>query len=143
MRKINKGDPIPGFNGSTFGKRCNNWVDFHKNHKDEYEESRLQILIEEQNQLCGYTEVYINDLTDCHIDHYRKKGMFPQLTFNWNNLIVATKDSSFGANYKDSKYKIKKYEYQNIFNPIEDNVELFFDYTSWGEITPKTSISAI
>ncbi len=143
MRKINKGTPIPGFNGNNFNNSCNNWSDFHEDHKDIFEESRSVILTDEQNQLCGYTEIYINDLKDCHIDHYKKKSMFPELTFEWNNLIVATKDSNFGANYKDNKSGIQKNNYGNIFNPVIDNVENYFDYTTWGEVTPKTAISEV
>jgi hypothetical protein len=30
MRKINKGNPIPGFNGNNFNNNCNNWSDFHR-----------------------------------------------------------------------------------------------------------------
>lgn len=143
MRKINKSTPIPGFNGNNFNNSCNNWSDFHEDHKDIFEESRSVILTDEQNQLCGYTEIYINDLKDCHIDHYKKKSMFPELTFEWNNLIVATKDSNFGANYKDNKSGIQKNNYGNIFNPVIDNVENYFDYTTWGEVTPKTAISEV
>ena len=143
MRKINKRTPIPGFNGNNFNNSCNNWSDFHEDHKDIFEESRSVILTDEQNQLCGYTEIYINDLKDCHIDHYKKKSMFPELTFEWNNLIVATKDSNFGANYKDNKSGIQKNNYGNIFNPVIDNVENYFDYTTWGEVTPKTAISEV
>ena len=143
MRKINKRTPIPGFNGNNFNNSCNNWSDFHEDHKDIFEESRSVILTDEQNQLCGYTEIYINDLKDCHIDHYKKKSVFPELTFEWNNLIVATKDSNLGANYKDNKSGIQKNNYGNIFNPVIDNVENYFDYTTWGEVTPKTAISEV
>ena len=123
MRKINKDNPIVGFNGNNFNNSCNNWSDFHEDHKDIFEESRSVILTDEQNQLCGYTEIYINDLKDCHIDHYKKKSMFPELTFEWNNLIVATKDSNFGANYKDNKSGIQKNNYGNIFNPVNFSLQ--------------------
>jgi len=143
MRKINKGNPIPGFNGNNFNSSCYNWSVFHEDHKDIFEESRLVILTDEQNQLCGYTEIYINELIDCHIDHYKKKNsaFFPELLFDWNNLIVATKDSVFGANYKDNKSGIQKNDYGNIFNPVIENVENYFYYNDWGEIEPKSEIS--
>ncbi|MGR3319358.1 MAG: retron system putative HNH endonuclease [Candidatus Anammoxibacter sp.] len=143
MRKINKDNPLAGFNGDNFNNRCNNWSDFHEEHKEIFEESRSVILTNEQNKLCGYTEVYINEVTDCHIDHYKKKSMFPELTFEWGNLIVAIGDSRFGANHKDSKSGIQVNDYDNIFNPVVDNVENCFDYTTWGEVTPKTAISEV
>jgi len=143
MRKINKGNPISGFNGNNFNNSCNNWSDFHRDHQDIYERSRLVILTDEQNQLCGYTEIYINQLVDCHIDHYKKKNsaFFPQLVFDWNNLIVATYDDKFGARYKDNKSGIKVNDYNNIFSPVIDNVENYFYYNDWGEIEPKSGIS--
>lgn len=142
MRKINKDNPIAGFNGNNFNNSCNNWSDFHRDYKDIFEKSRL-VITDERNQLCGYTEIYIKELIYCHIDHYKKRSMFPELTFDWNNLIVATKDSYFGANYKDNKSGIQKNDYGNIFNPVIDNVENYFDYTTWGEVTPKTAISEV
>ena len=141
MRKINKGNPIPGFNGNNFNNSCNNWSDFHRDHQDIFEESRFAILADEQNYFCGYTEIYIKELIGCHIDHYKKRSMFPELTFDWNNLIVAKNGGDFGANYKDNKSGIQVNDYDNIFNPVIDNVENYFDYTFWGEITPKPEIS--
>lgn len=143
LRKINKSNLILGFNGNNFNNSCNNWSDFHKDYKDIYEESRLMILTDEQYKLCGYTEIYINDIEACHIDHYKKRNIFPQLTFDWNNLIVAKNGSDFGANYKDNKFSIRIDDYDNIFNPVIDNVENYFYYTLWGEVTPKTAISNI
>lgn len=141
MRKINKQTPILGFNGSKFGNNCSNWDDFHKNHHNVYEQTRLQVLISEQDSIDGYTEIYINELKDCHIDHFKKKSIYPQLTFDWNNLIVATKDSEFGANYKDNQSGINTSTYSMIFNPVTDNVENYFHYNQWGEIEPKQGIA--
>ena len=143
MRKINKGNPISGFNGNNFNNSCTNWSDFHRDYKDIFEESRLLILTDEQNQLCGYTEIYIKELIYCHIDHYKKRSIFPELTFDWNNLIVANYDDNFGARYKDNKSGIQANDYNNIFNPVVDNVENYFDYTIWGEVIPKTAISEV
>lgn len=145
MRKINKQTPMFGFNGSKYGNNCSNWDDFHKNHKEIYHEMREKILQEEQNNLEGYTELYIDEKNknskDYHIDHYKKRDQNPQLTFEWNNLIFAIHDSSFGADYKDNVYKIKNNEYALIFNPVTDNVENFFYYNHWGIIEPKQGIS--
>lgn len=139
MRKINKLTPLPHFNGDNYNNNCFIWtcknctnITLHNTYQDIYQNSRLQILTDEQNQMCGYTEIYINELEECHIDHYKKREFFPELTFNWDNLIVATKDNDFGANYKDNEYKIQKAEYIKIFNPVIDEVK--FKYTTSGEI---------
>ena len=145
MRKINKGNHSPLFDNFVTKNSPTNWNDIHAEGDPQkaYEDTKLQILIEEQYQLCGYTEIYINELINCHIDHYKKISMFPKLTFDWNNLIVATMGSDFGANYKDGNSKIKKDDYKNIFNPAIDNIENYFYYTTWGEVTPKTAISEL
>jgi uncharacterized protein (TIGR02646 family) len=137
MRKINKLTPLDGFDGNKFKKDCSDWDCFHKKYKEDFEEARLQILTEEQNGLCGYTEIYINELEECHIDHYRKKSssFFPTLVFDWNNFVVATKDEDFGATFKDNHYNnngIQKDEYDEIYNPVDDNIP--FEYTEWGAI---------
>ena len=134
MRKINKFTPLPNFNGSNYNRNCTTWKDFHKLYKNIYEDSRWQILIDEQKQQCGYTELYIDNLEDSHIDHYKKRSLFPSLTFDWDNFIVATKDNNFGANYKDNNYSIQANEYVDIYNPVHDGVEDYFTYTEWGEI---------
>jgi len=141
MRKINKLTPLPNFNGHNYNTDCKIWsckkctdITFHNKYKNIYEDTRWQILIDEQNQLCGYTELYIENLEESHIDHYKKREHFPNLTFDWNNLVVATKDNIFGANYKDSNYKIEENEYSSIFNPVIDNVENYFYYDKFGMI---------
>lgn len=143
MRKINKGCHSPSFDDFVTIYSPIVWDDIHVygDPQKAYEDTRLQILTEEQYQLCGYTEIYINDVEACHIDHYKKRSIFPMLTFNWNNLIVAKNGSDFGANYKDNKSDIIATDYNNIFNPVIDNVENYFYYNDWGEIEPKSGIS--
>ena len=144
MRKINKSIPKDGFNGSKYKGNCDTWEKFHKNYKSIYEELRINILTKEQNYLDGYTEIYIdeNNICSCHIDHYKKKDLFPKLTFDLNNYIVATLDDEFGARYKDNKYKIRREEYAEIFDPIIDNIETFMYYNKWGGVEPKANLSA-
>jgi uncharacterized protein (TIGR02646 family) len=126
--------PLPHFNGDNYKKDCRTWQCFHEKYKEVFEETRLQILIDEQKEKCGYTEIYINDEKECHIDHYVKQEYKQNLKFDWNNYIVATKDNIFGANYKDNTYKIQENEYPLIFNPIVDNVEEYFYYDEFGRI---------
>lgn len=141
MRKINKGVHSTLFDNFVTNNSPTIWDDIHTegDPKDAYEETKLQILADEQSQLCGYTELPIKELRYCHIDHYRKRSMFPELIFDWNNLIVATNDDIFGARYKDAI--IENDDYNDIFNPVIDIVENYFNYTTWGEVTPKTAIS--
>lgn len=137
MRKINKGTALKNFNGNNYKNTCYDWGCFHEKYEKIFQYARLQILLYEQNNLCGYTEIYIMDDEKSHIDHYIKRSHDNKLTFEWNNLVVAIADDNFGANYKDNKYHgknkgIKKEEYIDIYNPVVDDIS--FQYTEWGEI---------
>ena len=142
MRKINKGDPPPSFSSLLSSrKKPSNWDEFHKNNHDIFNECREMILINEQDCLCGYTELPIQKISDCHIDHYRKKSLYPIFCFEWNNFIVATKNSDFGACFKDQYYCSCIADYLKILNPIMDNCIDFFEYDGFGKIKPKSNLS--
>ena len=80
-----------------------NWDDIHhsKRHPDLYHDCRDTILVCEQNGLGGYTERPLMNASDLHIDHYRKKGMnWPHdVSFDWNNLVVESRNPDYGACY--------------------------------------------
>lgn len=92
--------------------------------------------------MCGYTELPLSeDDKDIHIDHYKKRDLFPRETFDWNNLIVALKSDEFGADYKDNRYHIRKEEYSQILNPATDIAQDYFEYLATGDICPKPKLT--
>ncbi len=139
MRRLNKGEPLPSFTQCISRNTPASWDDFSQNYQAISQDIRLHILCTEQESVCGYTELPIDDPYRCHIDHFRKRQYFSNLTFDWRNFIVATIDDDFGAKYKDGRNGIKKDEYDNIFNPVDDNVEQYFEYSKLGDILPKLS----
>jgi uncharacterized protein (TIGR02646 family) len=146
MRKIDKQTPLKCFEDFKTKNPRANWSDFSA--KDSigyaaYQETKFFILTEEQVCLCGYTEVPIEDERDCHLDHYRQKAghMFPEHTFNWDNLVAACNDEDFGAKYKDNKSGIKKPDYAGFFDPVVDSVQNYFYYNERGEIEPHPTLS--
>ena len=64
---------------------------------------RDTILVCEQKGLGGYTERSLMEASDLHMDHYRQKGMnWPHdVSFDWNNLVVESRNPDYGACYKD------------------------------------------
>jgi uncharacterized protein (TIGR02646 family) len=145
MRKINKDSPLASF---TNFKEKNPGADWNNDFSmpgcaghNTYLETRVKILIDEQNCICGYSEIPIDDERDCHIDHFRKRNMFPDYTFDWYNLVAASNDEDFGAKYKDNKSGIKKPDYSNFFNPVEEFVNSYFYYNERGEIEPHPTLS--
>lgn len=134
MRKINKQSPILEFTNFVKRKKPTNWKELPSNISAA---SRFFILCEEQDCLCGYSEIKLeDDPTSSHIDHYYKRDLFPTKTFDWNNLIVSTIDEDFGGKYKDNTYKIKYNEYCQIFNPVVDDMSKFIAFLGNGKMIP-------
>jgi len=92
---------------------------------------RTYMLLEEQNFQCAYTEIRIEP-EQSHIDHFKKKSLFPHLTFYWNNLLTSSNYDFYGARFKDKH--IKKEQYQHIINPVTENPQQYLTYSFTGEI---------
>ncbi|MDE6018068.1 MAG: TIGR02646 family protein [Muribaculaceae bacterium] len=122
------------------------WDDFHKNDQPGYNACREQGLTEQLNE-CAYTGLWLGEGTkqSVHIDHFRKKALYPELTFDWNNLFVAAKDLNCGADYKDKHISglrtVTDNIYRDIFSPLEANLSQYFWYRQDGAIVPHQSIT--
>lgn len=137
MKKINKGTPYDVFD--KFVKQ-NNPIKWEEIKHITYD-MRLYMLCNEQDCLCGYSEIPLEaENTSSHIDHFVKQDINNKMIFDWNNLIVSTVDEDYGGKYKDNTYKISKSEYVQIFNPVIDDMSLFIDYYCDGTIVPSTGI---
>ena len=88
--------------------------------------------------MSAYTEEPISPKS--HIDHYRKRSLFPELTFEWNNLFVDGLSEHYGAKYKDSVVTSKR-DYTLLISPNENNVERYFTYMENGEIIVAPGLS--
>lgn len=137
MRKINKQLPISGFEEFVLKNHPTDWKQLPAQIRAD---SRFSILCKEQDCLCGYSEIILEE-GESHIDHYFKRELFPKKTFDWNNLIVSTIDEDFGGKYKDNTYKIKAEEYQEIFNPVCDDMSQFIGYLGNGKMVPLDGLS--
>lgn len=141
MRKINKQTPFPDF--AKFVSK-NNPTEWGQLPSTVSADSRFCILCNEQDCLCGYSEMVLEaDSAFSHIDHYFKRNLFPKKTFDWNNLVVSTTDEDFGGKYKDNTYKIKESDYQQIFNPVTDDMSQYIGFLGNGEIIPLDGLSKV
>lgn len=129
MKHIQKGD------APTF------FVDFVKKEKPkEWADSatirpqlREYILEHEQQGCCAYTEIRISGSKGCHIDHYHTRNLFPDETFNYDNLLVSCNSENYGAKYKDKQVK-EKADYGKLLNPVTDVPSDYLEYTFMGEM---------
>lgn len=131
MKTINKPNAVPDF-----------FQNYHKHHSvaswdDVDSESRSlwreYILDVEQRGLGAYTEApCVKDTS--HIDHFKKRSDFPQLTFCWSNMFVDETNEKYGARFKDRKSRL---DYSLLISPATANVERFFEYYEDGSIAPN------
>lgn len=142
MRKIVKQAPVKSF--SDFVKRNSpkTWEQMPDNIRSEI---RCTMLATEQHYLSGYTERLLDvDDKSTHIDHFKKRDLFPALTFEWDNLIVAEHSNAYGADVKDNnpKHKVKSVnDYLTLIDPVHDDPHGYFSYLANGELIPKEGLS--
>ena len=119
-----------------------NWDEFVKNDHDGYVVCRQQANTE-QCGVCGYTELSLDENVMVHLDHFRKKDIYPKLRFKWDNLFAAAKDNRFGSDFKDRIVTGKNYNqvYANILSPKTVGLQDYFHYATNGEIEPSTTLS--
>lgn len=136
MRKINKGQPFTEFSKFVRKNKPTKWEDLDGKVRSN---SRMHILLYEQDCLCGYSEMILDE-TNSHIDHYVKQEHDSSKIFDWNNYVVSTIDEDFGGKYKDNGHKIKKNEYSLIFNPVNEDMASLIEYSGDGEMIPVGGI---
>ena len=118
------------------------WDEFHEQCRDSYIACRTQAN-EEQSGECAYTGMPLNENANIHIDHFRKKSLYQDLTFIWTNLFAAIKNIHYGADYKDGYINGENAEsvYAKLLNPALDNPELYFWYSNNGRIEIKEDLA--
>ena len=132
MKKINKSEP-KFFRDFIKRNKPKNWDGLHEIKPD----LREHILKSEQAFQCAYCELAItSNNTKSHIDHFKRKHFFPELTFAYNNLLVSCNNPNHCASIKDSKVNSKDY-YKNLINPVDDEPSEYFDYQISGKLISK------
>lgn len=135
MRKIKKGKPVEDFVDFDRHKKTTEW----SASKDRSPIWRKHILEVEQEGLSGYTESPVRFDTS-HIDHFRKRALFPMLTYSWMNYVVDSKDSDYGACFKDNKVSTVE-DYNKLIDPCTENAQEFFQYELNGLMIPAMGLS--
>lgn len=129
MKKINKGNPPAFFSDFLRKENPTVWDDASP------VRARLRgyILDNEQKGCCAYTGIRITKDENCHIDHFHTRNLFPEKTFDYNNMLVACNSENYGAKYKDKQIK-NKADYDVLINPVVDDPSDYMEYTFTGEM---------
>lgn len=89
---------------------------------------------------CAYCESHITHVGFSHIEHYQPKSKFPELCFDWNNLLLACEVCN-GKGYKGDKFPSED-EGGPFVNPVTESPDVFFDFefdqnTGTANVIPK------
>ena len=112
-----------------------NWNKVSTKHKDEI---WLKICKMQQHR-CAYCETGINKNKkdgNCHIEHFRQKGRYPQGTFLWINMFGSC-DSC--GKHKDSSQVV--YCHRDLIKADEEDPEIFLAFAYDGNVAPTKGLT--
>lgn len=142
MIHIDKQSAPLAFTDFVIKQSPDNWQDFIMLDTDrQVYNSCMTCLRAEQGDISAYTEAPLGKGL-VHIDHYRRRHLFPNLTFIWDNLLADHRTPNYGANLKDSIIQSPE-QYDSLISPIVDNPTHFFTYQLNGDIIPCRDLSVI
>ncbi len=119
-------------------KKKPNWNSFTKSVKsDVYAE-----LLKEQGYICGYCGISITR-KNCHIEHFRPKSVYTELTFEYRNLIASCQGEDLVRPTKPVHCGHKKgawFDEELMISPLDPKCGDYFKYSGFGEILPTDDI---
>lgn len=100
-------------------------------------------LEEEQLGLCAYSEVRPDqEEIGTHIEHVKPKGSYPELTFDYSNLVLCGLNESdlkaFSGKAFGGHAKQDKYDPDLFISCLDPDCESYFTYLSNGRIVPSS-----
>lgn len=94
-----------------------------------------------QGYFCAYCERTVTS-EHGHIEHYRKRSMFPKFTFEWDNLFYSCLNHDSCGKHKDQEIPGSSINYTILLDPCIDNPEDFLFFNSNGDISPRENLSS-
>ncbi|MDE7032427.1 MAG: TIGR02646 family protein [Muribaculaceae bacterium] len=129
------------FNSWASQQGFTNWDQFTGSNA--YHQVRSHVLFNEQYGISGYTEEPLdNPKLQPHIDHYRKKGIYPRLTFEYENFVVDYHRTPYGSSHKD-KVVNGSFNYADIFDPVHDDMSQYIQFGPHGEMMPEYNLDPL
>ncbi|EGR0658319.1 TIGR02646 family protein [Vibrio cholerae] len=95
-----------------------------------------------QDGFCAYCECQLDeDNTKRHIEHFIRKGQYPIVTFDWDNLFGSCNNPNRCGNYKDGAPAAKNIDLAKVCKPdVMDPSELILFLNS-GKVRAKTDLT--
>jgi len=136
MRKLDRAIyPAPPCLGG-YHHGAHSWQDVTPDHKAEIR-THLETM---QGRRCAYCEGDIDTLGQ-HIEHFRRKGLHPALTFDWDNLFWSCDQTDSCGHFKDRG--AGPYNVTDLINPCCDDPDAFFIFQADGTISVRHGLSGV
>ena len=111
------------------------WEDFSHEEKQAVQ----AVLLEIQNRRCAYCERALREGKG-HIEHFRKRALYPNKTFEWKNLFYSCCEETSCGKRKDNAVRIRE-DNERLIDPCEENPEDFFVFDDRGQIAVRSTVS--
>jgi uncharacterized protein (TIGR02646 family) len=135
MRKLNREDIDEPACLANYQHDHHRWDDVTREDKAQIR----QQLEHMQGRRCAYCEGSL-DALGRHIEHFRRKGHFPHLTFAWCNLYWSCDQQDSCGHYKD--HGAGPYDVNDLINPCVDTPDTFFRFRTDGTINVRADLGA-
>lgn len=96
-------------------------------------------LVKMQGKACAYCERKIDLYKegDKHIEHFKRKGKYKELTFDWVNLFGSCGEKDRCGFYKDKQ----SYNESHLLKADETDPNDFFHFSLTGDVIPRPNLS--
>lgn len=91
-------------------------------------------LEEMQGRRCAYCEGDLDALGQ-HIEHFHRKHLYPERTFDWTNLFWSCDRTDSCGHFKD--HGAGPYDVADLVNPCADDPDQFLRFRSDGRVEPR------
>ena len=137
MHKLVRPAEEPNALAEARASRCEDWNAFSLRRPGAKEEVQLALLVM-QNEKCAYCECKL-DMHEGHIEHFRRKKWFPELTFSWCNLYYSCCRNGTCGRHKDRV--LDKSMVDELIDPCVDNPEDYLQFTFDGNVAVRSGLS--
>jgi len=104
------------------------------------DKEQIRISLEQmQGKRCAYCEGGLNELGQ-HIEHFRRKSVYKDLTFSWQNLYWSCDQKDSCGHYKD--HGAASYNPDELIDPCQDDPDHFFKFRADGTIDIRSGLSS-
>lgn len=135
MRRLDRAALATPLCLAQYAHPAQRWDDVTSAHKQEIRATLEQL----QGRRCAYCEGDLDSLGQ-HIEHFRRKRCWPQLTFSWDNLYWSCGQTDSCGHHKD--HGAGHYDIADLIVPCVDDPDIYFRFRSDGTIGIRPGLSA-